>query len=788
MFKSRLPDVDIPEISLAELILESCSRLGDKAAFICGLTGRTVTYKQMGKGINNMAAALAHKGFGKGDVCAIYSPNLPEYAIAFNAIVRAGGAVTTMNPLSSSDDLQHQLKDTAAKYLITCSPLLEKAKLGIQNTSVSEIFLFDKADGFTSVQALIESTEKLPEVKIDFHETIAALPYSSGTTGLPKGVMLTHANLVSNIKQFLSLKNAVESDVILSVLPFFHIYGMTVIVNGMMAVGATAVTLPQFEVEAYLRALQDYKITQTYVAPPLVLMLAKHPLIDKYDLSSLKLVYSGAAPLDADLSNACAKRLNCAVTQGYGLTEASPGVTTGFSDASRNKAGTVGQILPNTICKLVDVSTQADLAAGQEGELWVKGPQIMKGYYHNEAETAKMLDADGWLHTGDVAAIDEQGFVRVLDRVKELIKYKGFQVAPAELEGLLLSHPAVADAAVIPSPDPESGEVPVALVVKRAPVTAAELMDFVAESVTSYKRIRSVEFIESIPKSAAGKILRRELVDRQRKLKAERESSLRRVEDRVTVEKRGAVMLIGLDRPNKLNAFDLEMFSGLSKALTEADEDEEVRCTVLFAHGPHFTAGLDLATALPVFARGEALLPEGHVDPWGVTDGRERRKPLILALHGRCWTLGIELALAADMVFAGDNTRFCQMEVSRGIIPFGGATIRLPQSAGWGNAMRYLLTGEEFGVEEAYRMGIVQEIVPADKVLSKAVEVAIKVAAQAPLAVQATLASARLAQREGFEPAAKALFPTVKILMNTNDCKEGVRSFMEKRNPTFAGK
>jgi enoyl-CoA hydratase/carnithine racemase len=188
-----------------------------------------------------------------------------------------------------------------------------------------------------------------------------------------------------------------------------------------------------------------------------------------------------------------------------------------------------------------------------------------------------------------------------------------------------------------------------------------------------------------------------------------------------------------------------------------------------------------------VFARGEALLPEGEVDPWGVTGGRERRKPLILALHGRCWTLGIELALASDIVFAADTTRFCQMEVSRGIIPFGGATMRLPSAAGWGNAMRYLLTGEEFDAQEAYRMGIVQEVLSEDKVLSKAVEVANTVASQAPLAVQATLASARQSQTQGFESAAKALLPTVRLLMNTNDCKEGIKSFMEKRNPTFAG-
>jgi acyl-CoA synthetase (AMP-forming)/AMP-acid ligase II/enoyl-CoA hydratase/carnithine racemase len=787
IFKSSHPDVIIPEISLSELILEHTERLGDKPAFIDGLTGRAISYKQMKQSIEGMAAELASRGFGKGDVLGIYSPNVPEYAIAFNATARAGGAITTVNPLSSIEDLTHQLQSTGAKFLITVSQLLPKAKPAADSAGIKEIFLFDKLDGFTSVDTLAASKSKPPDIQFDFHNDIVALPFSSGTTGLPKGVMLTHENLVSNIKQFTSIHNAQESDVVLSVLPFFHIYGMTVVVNGLMAAGATAVTLPHFEVETYLRALQDYKVTQTYVAPPLVLLMAKHPLIDKFDLSNLKMVFSGAAPLDADLSNACAKRLNCVVTQGYGLTEASPGITTGYREEKLNRPGTVGQLLPNTFLRIVGVGNQEDLGVGQEGELWAKGPQIMRGYYKNDEETAKMLDKDGWLHTGDVATIDADGFVRVLDRVKELIKYKGFQVAPAELEGLLLRHPAVADAAVIPSPDPESGEVPVAVVVRRSAVTETELMDFVAENVTNYKRIRAVEFVESIPKSAAGKILRRELIARQRTMKAEREALTRRIEDRVTVEKKGAVLLIGLDRPNKLNAFDIDMFRGLARAITEMEEDEEIRCGVLFAHGPAFTAGLDLATALPVFARGEALLPEGEIDPWGVTGGRERRKPLILALHGRCWTLGIELALASDIVFAADTTRFCQMEVSRGIIPFGGATMRLPASAGWGNAMRYLLTGEEFDAQEAYRMGIVQEVLQEDKVLARAVEVANKVASQAPLAVQAALASARMAQTEGFESAAKALLPTVRSLMNTNDCKEGIRSFMEKRNPSFAG-
>jgi acyl-CoA synthetase (AMP-forming)/AMP-acid ligase II/enoyl-CoA hydratase/carnithine racemase len=787
IFKSPQPDIQIPDISLPELVMKNCKRLADKPAFIDGISGRKVTYAEMGVYIDRMAAALAARGLVKGDVLAIYSPNLPEYPIVFHGAALAGGVITTANPLSSAEDLALQLKMTRAKFLVTVAPLMEKATKAAKEAGIAEIFSFGQAEGATPLADLLKTKEKTPKVKINAKEDLVALPFSSGTTGLPKGVMLTHYNLVSNISQFLSIDTTIETDVIMSVLPFFHIYGMTCLVNATMVIGATVVTMPQFEVEGYLRLLQDYKVTQTYVAPPLVLMFTKHPLVANYDLSHLQVIFSGAAPLDAEMTEACAKRLNCVVTQGYGLTETAPGITSGFKYAERNRLGTVGQLLPNTLCRIVDVATKKDLDMEQEGEILVKGPQVMKGYFDNPEATKNMLDDQGWLHTGDIGKVDKDGYCSVIDRVKELIKYKGFQVAPAELEGLLLRHPAVADAAVIPRPDEEAGEVPYAIVVKKAPVTENELMEFVAERVTSYKRIRAVEFAESIPKSPSGKILRRFLVANLRQKLQERSASVTRLEDRVTVERRGHILLVGLDRPNKLNAFDPEMFRGLAKALTDVDDDPEIRCAVVFAHGPAFTAGLDLSTALPLFAQGQAFLPEGSVDPWGVTGRRERRKPLVIALHGRCWTLGIELCLAADIVIASADTRFCQMEVSRGIMPFGGATIRLPQAAGWGNAMRYLLTGDEFGADEAHRLGIVQEVVPVDQALPRAVAIAERIAAQSPLGVQATLASARQALRSGFDETAKSLFPTVQGLMATNDCKEGVRSFLEKRAATFSG-
>jgi acyl-CoA synthetase (AMP-forming)/AMP-acid ligase II len=283
-----------------------------------------------------------------------------------------------------------------------------------------------------------------------------------------------------------------------------------------IARGSTLVTMPRFDLEQFLGLLQDQRITRAYVAPPIVLALAKHPLVDKYDLSSLKSVFSGAAPMDAGLEQACAERLHCEVIQGWGLTETSPVVTTNYNAPEGPKPGSVGVPLPNTEMRVVDPATGADVARGETGELLVRGPQVMKGYLNAPEATAAMLDPEGWLHTGDLGTIDEQAYVFIVDRVKELIKYKGLQVAPAELEAVLLTHPSVSDAAVVRHPDEEAGEVPKAFVVAGGPVEPEQLMAYVAERVAPYKKIRHVEFVDEIPKAASGKILRRVLMERDR--------------------------------------------------------------------------------------------------------------------------------------------------------------------------------------------------------------------------------------------------------------------------------
>jgi acyl-CoA synthetase (AMP-forming)/AMP-acid ligase II len=314
---------------------------------------------------------------------------------------------------------------------------------------------------------------------------------------------------------------------IIAVLPFFHIYGLTVLMNQGLQWGGTVVTLPRFDLEQFLRTIQDQRITRAFVAPPIVLALAKHPLVDQFDLTSLRSVTSGAAPLDTDLAQAAEDRLRRAggsvtVAQGYGMTELSPvSHTSPETDAlpagaTPTPKGTVGYAIPNTECRLIDPATGEDAAPGERGELWVRGPQVMKGYLNNPSATAATLDAEGWLHTGDVAIVDDEGRYTVVDRVKELIKYKGYQVAPAELEAVLLGHPEIADAAVIGVLDADGEELPKAFVV-RSPGSSLDedaVKAFVAERVAPHKKIRLVEFIEQVPKSAAGKILRKDLKNR----------------------------------------------------------------------------------------------------------------------------------------------------------------------------------------------------------------------------------------------------------------------------------
>jgi acyl-CoA synthetase (AMP-forming)/AMP-acid ligase II len=520
IYKSEHPDVAIPDIAYPQLIFKHTREWADQPVLVDGPSGRTLTHGQVAGGARRVAASLARRGFAKGDVLAIYSPNLPEYALAFHGPVMAGGIVTTANPLYTPEELNYQLRDTGAKFLVTVPPFLEKAREAARETAVREIFVFGEAEGATPFASLVAADGDPPAVKIDPAVDLVALPYSSGTSGRPKGVMLTHRNLVAVTCQVEAQARIDHNWRTLGMLPFFHIYGQVVLLNFPIYFGGLCVTMPRFDLPEFLRLIQEHRLTHVYAVPPIVLALAKHPLVAQYDLSSVKLVNSGAAPLDEALQRACAERLNCLVTQGYGMTETSLACHVTPEDPAKVRGGSVGQTLPGMESKIVDVDSGAALEAGERGEICVRGPNVMKGYWNDPEATARTIDADGWLHTGDVGYADPDGYFYVVDRVKELIKYKGMQVAPAELEGLLLTHPAIVDAAVIPSPDEEAGEVPKAFVVLRSPLAPEAVMEFVAGRVAPHKKVRRVEIVEAIPKSASGKILRRVLVEQERAARA----------------------------------------------------------------------------------------------------------------------------------------------------------------------------------------------------------------------------------------------------------------------------
>jgi acyl-CoA synthetase (AMP-forming)/AMP-acid ligase II len=516
VFRSEYADVPAVELPIHEAVLGRAAEFGDTPALIDGTDGTTLSYAQVDRFHRRVAAGLAASGVRKGDVLALHSPNTIAFPTAFYAATRAGATVTTVHPLATPEEFAKQLGDSGTRWIVTVSPLLPTARraAGLAG-GVEEIFVCDSAPGHRSLVDLLASTAPEPRVRIDPAEDVAALPYSSGTTGVPKGVMLTHRQIATNLAQLEPAIDPGPGDRILAVLPFFHIYGLTALMNAPLRKGATVVVLPRFDLETFLAAVHDHRITGLYVAPPIVLALAKHPLVAQYDLSSLRYIVSAAAPLDAELAAACSRRLGLPpVGQAYGMTELSPATHVVPLAAMREAPfGTVGKLIAGTEMRIVSLDDpRRDLGTGESGEILIRGPQVMKGYLGRPDATAALIDADGWLHTGDVGRVDGDGWLFVVDRVKELIKYKGFQVAPAELEALLLTHPGVADAAVVGVHDDEGTEVPHAYVVRRptaGDLSAGEVMGYVAERVAPYKRIRRVSFIDDVPRAASGKILRR---------------------------------------------------------------------------------------------------------------------------------------------------------------------------------------------------------------------------------------------------------------------------------------
>jgi acyl-CoA synthetase (AMP-forming)/AMP-acid ligase II len=505
--RSPWPDPTVPDVSLAAFLLAGARERADHLAVVDAATGRSLTYAALADQVERVAAGLAANNMRKGDVFAILAPNSPEWLVACHGAITAGGVVSGLNPLWSADELASQLRDSRARFLATTTPLAATAVAAVERAGVgTRLVMLDAPGSAADTIALADlaaCADPAPDVRIDPAVDLALLPYSSGTTGLPKGVMLTHSACVANVIQTLAALPIAPNDRTLAVAPFFHAVGWGVVANCALRSGATIVTLPRFDVAAFLGSVQEHRITQTVVVPPVILALARHPAVADHDLSTLEWIACGAAPLAASLQQECAQRLGVPVVQGFGMTESVATIAASPVTAPV-VPGSCGRLLPGVQAR-IDPET---------GELWIRSPALMSGYLGQPDATAHTVDGDGWLHTGDVARFDEDGVLFVVDRIKELIKVKAFQVAPAELEAVLRTHPAVVDAAVIAIPDERAGEVPRACVVARAPVSAQELLDHVAARVAPYKLVRDVVFVDTIPISPSGKILRRLLRDR----------------------------------------------------------------------------------------------------------------------------------------------------------------------------------------------------------------------------------------------------------------------------------
>uniref|UniRef100_A0A0B6ZD64 Luciferin 4-monooxygenase n=1 Tax=Arion vulgaris TaxID=1028688 RepID=A0A0B6ZD64_9EUPU len=522
IIRSHLPDIVIPEnVPFHEYMFGKCDIYKDLPAVTEFLTGRTYTYSQLKENSIRVASALHRLGYRKGDVLLSFSTNHMDISVLMLACASLGIVYSAANPTFTADELSRQLVDSGCLAVFTIPELSETVKEAMNSKSVQNkvkrAFVFGKSHGLQPFQSLLDDDGKgFPDVDIDPLKDVYVLPYSSGTTGLPKGVMLTHYNILANCLQMKASVNVHVGEPTLGLLPLYHIFGMVIVQYCALQNGGILVTLPKFDPEVFLKCIQDAKIELANLVPAVVNFMVKHPLVSKYDITSLRRVYSAAAPLGEGVTKEFLRRHTFGVTlaQGFGMTETSPATNV---DTYGSACGSIGTMLVNTLGKIVDVENNKQLGPGEMGEYCVKGPQVMKGYFNNQKATDEIIKPDGWLHTGDIGYVTKDGFVYICDRMKELIKYKGSQVPPAELEALLLEHHDIADVAVIGIPDDRAGELPKAFVVKKndAKVTEQDIVNFVKEKMAPSKRLHGgVQFVKDIPRNASGKIIRKTIKEK----------------------------------------------------------------------------------------------------------------------------------------------------------------------------------------------------------------------------------------------------------------------------------
>ncbi|CAF2256797.1 unnamed protein product [Brassica napus] len=499
-----------------------------KTAFVDAVTGRRLSFSELWLGVKRVAACLYSLGVRKGDVVIILSPNSVLYPVVSLAVMSLGAVITTANPISTSGEIGNQLGDSLPVLAFTTCQLVSKlavAAAAAASASKLPVVLMDDNNGVEahaegvkivgSLEAMMESeqSESRAKQRVNQDDT-AALLYSSGTTGKSKGVMITHRNLIALVQTY-RLRFGLEQRTVCTI-PMCHVFSFGGFATSLIALGWTTMVLPKFEMSKLLSAVETHRPTHLTLVPPMVVAMVNgaKEINSNYDVSSLHTVVAGGAPLSREVIEKFVKSYpNVKVLQGYGLTETTAIVATMFTKEETERFGSSGLLSPNVEAKIVDPETGRLLGVDQTGELWLRSPTVMKGYYKNEEATAETIDSEGWLKTGDLCYIDSEGFVFVVDRLKELIKCNGYQVAPAELEALLLAHPEIDDAAVIPIPDEKAGQYPMAYIVRKAGsnLSESEIMGFVAKQVSRYKKIRKVVFLGSIPKNPSGKILRREL-------------------------------------------------------------------------------------------------------------------------------------------------------------------------------------------------------------------------------------------------------------------------------------